>query len=51
MLQGSFPLKYLLGTLIQQNIEDGTVTLTQELAATKLADAFLTGEEEVKAHQ
>ena len=43
------PINYLLGILIQQNIEDGTVTLTQELAATKLADAFLTDEEKVRA--
>ena len=43
------PINYLLGILIQQNTEEGTVTLTQELAATKLADAFLTDEEKVKA--
>ena len=43
------PINYLLGILIQQDLEAGTVTLTQELAATKLADAFLTEEEKVKA--
>ena len=34
------PIKYLLGILIQQDIEKGTITLTQELAAQKLADVF-----------
>ncbi len=43
------PINYLLGILIKQDLEAGTVTLTQELAATKLADAFLTEEEKVKA--
>ena len=43
------PTNYLLGILIKQDLEAGTVTLTQELAATKLADAFLTEEEKVKA--
>ena len=43
------PINYLLGILIKQDLEAGTVTLTQELAATKLANAFLTEEEKVKA--
>ena len=43
------PIEYLLGILISQNLESGTVTMTQELAATKLADAFLTDEEKLSA--
>ena len=43
------PIEYLLGILISQNLESGTVTMTQELAATKLADAFLTEEEKLSA--
>jgi len=42
-------IHYLLGILIQQNLEEGTIRLTQELAATKLADAFLTEEEKKRA--
>ena len=38
------PINYLLGILIKQDLEAGTVTLTQELASTKLSDAFLTEE-------
>ena len=39
------PIKYLLGILISQDLSSGTISLTQELAAQKLADAFLTKEE------
>ena len=43
------PIEYLLGMLITQDLEKGTVTLTQELAATKIADAFLTDAEKESA--
>ena len=43
------PIDYLLGMLIKQDLEKGTVTLTQELAATKIADAFLTDAEKESA--
>ena len=43
------PIKYLLGILINQDLSKGTISLTQELAAQKLADAFLTTEEKQMA--
>ena len=43
------PIKYLLGILIRQDLSSGTISLTQELAAQKLADAFLTTEEKEMA--
>jgi hypothetical protein len=43
------PIKYLLGILISQDLSSGTISLTQELAAQKLADAFLTKEEKEMA--
>ena len=39
------PIDYLLGIHIKQNLEAGTIQMSQELAATKLANSFLTEQE------
>ena len=43
------PIDYLLGIHIEQNLEAGTIRMSQELATTKLVDTFLSEKEKQDA--